>query len=56
MKISTRSKVHIFEFLFCGSYFRVLVVVRDNHENLDLAKISRYTVISFLSLSGVFIH
>ena len=29
---------------FRGSYFRVLVVGRENRENLDLAKISRYTV------------
>ena len=32
-------------FVFCGSYFRVLFVGRENRENLDLAKISRYTVI-----------
>ena len=34
-------------FVFRGFYFRVLVVGRENcenHENLDLAKISRYTV------------
>ena len=48
VKVSTssnvHSKVHVFSFsrLFRGSYFRVLVV---GHENLDLAKISRYTVI-----------
>ena len=30
--------------LFRGSYFRVLVVGRENRENLDLAKIFRYTV------------
>ena len=28
-------------------YFRVLVVGRENRENLDLAKISCYTVTSF---------
>ena len=33
-------------FVFRGSYFRVLVVGRENRENLDLAKISRYTVLS----------
>ena len=27
-----------------GSYFRVLVVGRENRKNLDLAKFSRYTV------------
>ena len=32
-------------FIFRGSYFRVLVVGRENRENLDLAKISRYTVV-----------
>ena len=31
-------------FLFCGSYFCVLVVGRENRENLDLMKISLYTV------------
>ena len=30
--------------LFRGSYFRVLVVGHENRENLDLVKISRYTV------------
>ena len=47
MKISTSSKVNVFKFsrfIFRGSYFRVLVVGRENRENLDLAKISRYTV------------
>ena len=33
-----------FSRLFRGSYFRVLVVCRENRENLDLAKIFRYTV------------
>ena len=32
-------------FVFCGSYFRILVEGRENHANLDLAKISRYAVI-----------
>ena len=32
-------------FVFRGSYFRVLVVGRENRENLDLTKISRYTVL-----------
>ena len=48
MKISASSKVHVFKFsrfIFRGSYFRVLVVGRENRENLDLAKISRYTVL-----------
>ena len=40
-------KVHVFKF-FRGSYFRVFVVGRENRENLDLAKISRYTVASIL--------
>ena len=42
MKISTSSKVHVFKslcFLFCDSYFRVLVLGHENLENLDLAKI-----------------
>ena len=50
VKISASSKVHakvyVFKFsrfLFRGSYFRVLVVGRENRENLDLTKISRYT-------------
>ena len=36
----------MFKFLrfFRGSYFRILVVGRENHENLDLTKISRYMV------------
>lgn len=44
VKISTSSKVHVFKFLcflLCDSYFRVLVLGR---ENLDLTKISSYTV------------
>ena len=32
-------------FVFHSSYFRVLVVGHENCENLDLTKISRYTVI-----------
>ena len=46
-KISTspnvQAKVHVFKFsrLFHGSHFRILVVGRENRENLDLAKISR---------------
>ena len=32
-------------FVFRGSYFHVLVVGRENHENLDLTKISCYTVL-----------
>ena len=43
--------------LFRGSYFRVLVVGRENRENLDLAKISRYTVCKNLGVKegeGVF--
>ena len=54
MKISTSSKVHVFKFsrfIFRGSYFRVLVVGRENRENLDLAKISRYTVYAYKSES-----
>ena len=49
VKISTspnvHAKVHVFKFsrLFRGSYFYVLVMGRKNRENLDLAKISRYT-------------
>ena len=39
--------VHISRFLFRGSYFRVLVVGGENRENLDLAKISGYTVSLF---------
>ena len=35
-------------FAFRGSDFRVLVVGRKNRENLDLAKISRYTVVNFV--------
>ena len=35
------------QFLFCDSYFRVLVVGHKNCDNLDLAKISRYTVWPF---------
>ena len=31
-------------FLFCDSYFRVLVLGFENLENLDLTKISCYTV------------
>ena len=31
-------------FVFRGSYFHVLVVGRENHKNLDLTEISRYTV------------
>ena len=31
-------------FVFRGSYLHVLVIGRENRENLDLAKISRYTV------------
>ena len=31
-------------FIFRNSYFRVLVMGRENRENLDLMKISRYTV------------
>ena len=31
--------------LFRGSYFCVLVVGRENCENLDLVKISRYTIL-----------
>ena len=50
VKVSTssngHSKVHVFKFsqLFRGSYFHVLVVGHENRENLDLAKISHYTV------------
>ena len=47
MKISTSSKVHVFKFLcflFRDSHFRVLVLGRENLENLDLTKISCYTV------------
>ena len=45
VKISRSSRVQIFaSFVLHGSYFRVLVVGRENRENLDLAKISRYTV------------
>ena len=39
------SRFHISRFIFRGSYFRVLVVGHENHENLDLAKISRYRVV-----------
>ena len=48
MKISTSPNVHakfMCSNLFRGSYFRVLVVGHENRENLDLAKISRYTVL-----------
>ena len=38
-------------FVFRGSYFRVLVTVRENRENLDLAKIFRYTRVT--SVSGI---
>ena len=38
---------------FSGSYFRVLVVGRENRENLDLAKISRYTVFQLLAVPTV---
>ena len=37
-------------FVFHGSYFRVLVVGCKNRENLDLAKISRYTVLLHVAL------
>ena len=37
--------------LFCGSYFRVLVVGHKNRENLDLVKISRYTVYTYCNWS-----
>ena len=58
VKISTspnvHAKVHVFKFsqLFRGSYFRVLVMGRENRENLNLTKIPRYTV---LYLSRVWI-
>ena len=39
------ARVKIFhEYNFRGFYFRVSVVGSENRENLDLAKISRYTV------------
>ena len=43
---NVHAKVHVFKFsrLFRGSYFRILVAGHVNHKNLDLAKISRYTV------------
>ena len=49
VKIFKSSRVQIFTvfFIFRGFYFRILVVGRENRENLDLAKISRYTVICF---------
>ena len=37
---------------FRGSYFRVLVVGRENRENLDLTKISRYTVYMYIHYSS----
>ena len=37
-------------FIFCGSYFRVLVVGCENCESLDLAKISCYTVFQIVFL------
>ena len=40
-------------FLFRGSYFRISVMGREYCENLDLAKISRYTVGSGVVGSGV---
>ena len=36
---------------FCGFYFRVSVAGRENRENLDLTKISFYTVF----LYGIFV-
>ena len=43
VRMCSCKKVHVFKFLWFvrGSYFRVLVM---GHENLDLAKISRYMV------------
>ena len=38
-------------FVFHGSYFHILVVGRENRENLDLAKISCYMVLA--SCSGL---
>ena len=40
----TQKFTKFLQFLFCSSYFHVLVVGCENCENLDLAKISRYTV------------
>ena len=41
-----RTKFQLFKFSRC--YFRVSVVGRENRKNLDLAKISRYTVYVFI--------
>ena len=42
-----RTKIDVLkfsQFVLRGSYFRVLVVGRENRKNLDLVKISRFTV------------
>ena len=47
MSPKVHAKVYVFKlpwFFFRGSYFWVLVVGHENRENLDFAKISRYTI------------
>ena len=47
--LNVHAKVRVFKFswLFHGSYFCVLVVGRENRENVDLAKISCYMVVLY---------
>ena len=55
VKLSKSSHVQIFMVsYFRGSYFHVLAVGRENHEKLDLVKISRYMVLDLASFPDLF--
>ena len=41
-------------FVFRDSYFRILVVGRENRKNLDFAKISHYTVLCVLLIAFLY--